>query len=109
MDALLGVAYAAAIVLLMTNGVTAKILKPLASAGKMSITIYLTQSIIGTLIFYHYGLGLYGQISMATGTWLAVALFTIQVIIAEMWLSKFRYGPVEKLWRYFTYGNKKNR
>ena len=65
----------------------------------MSISIYLSQSIIGTLIFYNYGLGLYGKISMATGTWLAIGIFVIQVILAEIWLSKFKYGPVEKLWR----------
>ena len=103
---LLGVFYVAVIVLLITNQTAGKLLKPFASAGRMSMTIYLTQSLIGTLIFYSYGLGLYGQISMATGTWLAVAIFTIQVIIADIWLSKFRFGPVEKMWRYFTYGKK---
>lgn len=101
---ILGIAYAAAIVLLMNSSIAAKLFKPLASAGRMSITIYLMQSVIGTLIFYSYGFGLYGQISMSTATWLAVAIYVIQVIIAGIWLSKFRYGPVEKLWRFMTYG-----
>ncbi|MBS4193627.1 DUF418 domain-containing protein [Lederbergia citri] len=105
---LLGIAYIAIIVLLMSYGPVVKVLKPLASAGRMSITIYLTQSIIGTLIFYNYGLGLYGQVSMAKGTLLAIAIYVIQVIIAEIWLSKFKYGPVEKFWRFLTYGRQKN-
>lgn len=104
---LLGIAYIAVIVLLMTNQSVARLLKPLASAGKMSISIYLMQSLIGTLIFYHYALGLYGKVSMSTGTWLAVAIYVIQVIFAELWLSKFKQGPVEKLWRTLTYGNEK--
>ena len=58
---LLGIAYAVGIVLLMSNRLVAKLLKPFASAGKISITIYLSQSLIGTLIFYQYGLGLYGK------------------------------------------------
>ncbi|MBS4198659.1 DUF418 domain-containing protein [Bacillus sp. FJAT-49732] len=104
---LLGIAYVAIIVLLMSYRPFVKLLKPFASAGRMSITIYLSQSIIGTLIFYNYGLGLYGQVSMATGTLLALAIYVIQVILAEIWLSKFRYGPVEKLWRLLTYGRQK--
>lgn len=103
---LLAICYIALIVLVMSNSLMAKILKPLASAGRMSITLYLTQSLIGTLIFYQYGLGLYDQISMRTGTWLALAIYVIQVITAELWLSKFKYGPVEKLWRTLTYGRK---
>ncbi|MCJ8005977.1 DUF418 domain-containing protein [Lederbergia wuyishanensis] len=104
---LLGIAYIAVIVLLMSYRPMEKLLKPFASAGRMSITIYLSQSIIGTLIFYNYGLGLYGEVSMATGTLLAFAIYVIQVIFAEIWLSKFRYGPVEKLWRMLTYGRRK--
>ncbi|MEK3887423.1 DUF418 domain-containing protein [Bacillus sp. FSL K6-3431] len=101
---ILGIAYIACIILIMNNKISAKLLKPIASTGRMSITVYLMQSLIGTLIFYSYGFGLYGQVSMSTATWLAVAIYIIQVIIAEMWLSKFRYGPVENVWRYLTYG-----
>ncbi|WP_062105305.1 DUF418 domain-containing protein [Bacillus niameyensis] len=106
---LLAISYIALIVMIMSNNFMAKLFKPLASAGRMSITLYLTQSLIGTLIFYQYGLGLYGQISMSSGTWLAIAIYVIQVILAELWLSKFKYGPIEKLWRTLTYGRIKNK
>ena len=101
---ILGIAFISLIVLLMNSRLIRKLFQPLASAGRMSISIYLSQSIIGTLIFYNYGLGLYGKISMATGTWLAIGIFAIQVILAEIWLSFFKQGPVEKLWRMMTYG-----
>jgi len=106
---ILGMAYISGIVLIMNSTWTAKLLQPLAKAGRMSITIYVTQSLIGTLIFYHYGLGLYGKVSMATGTWLAIAIYVIQVIFAEVWMKKFGQGPIEKFWRYLTYGKKEKR
>ncbi|GIN89940.1 hypothetical protein J22TS1_09910 [Siminovitchia terrae] len=106
---ILGMAYIAAIVLIMRSAKVAKLLHPLSSIGRMSITIYIMQSVIGTLIFYHYGLGLYGKISLATGTWLAFAIYIIQVVFAEIWLSKFKQGPIEKFWRFLTYGKKQKR
>ena len=68
------------------------------------MTTYITQSIVGTLIFYAYGFGMYGKVDLATGTWIAVGVFVIQVLFAELWLSKFRIGPLEWLWRKATYG-----
>lgn len=106
---ILGMAYIAAIVLIMRSAKVAKLLHPLSSIGRMSITIYIMQSVTGTLIFYHYGLGLYGKISLATGTWLAFAIYIIQVVFAEIWLSKFKQGPIEKFWRFLTYGKKQKR
>ncbi|KRG13970.1 hypothetical protein ACA30_13690 [Virgibacillus soli] len=103
----LGVAYLAAIVLIMTNQFVLKLFQPLSSIGRMSVTIYLMQSIFGTLIFYSYGLGLYGQVSMGTGIWLAVALFVIQVLFAEIWFSRFNQGPLEKLLTLMTNGKNK--
>ncbi len=102
----LAASYAIIVALVMEYSWIRKITKPLAAAGKMSLTIYLTQSIIGTLIFYSYGLGLYGRISLTTGTLLAVGIFLIQIILAEIWFMKFKHGPVEKVWRLLTYGRK---
>jgi uncharacterized protein len=94
-----------ALILLITSGKWGFIcLKPLAAAGRMSLTIYLLQSIIGTLIFYHYGLGLYGQVTLEDGTYLAIGIYFILVILADCWFLKFRYGPLERVWRHLTYG-----
>ncbi|MCZ2259013.1 DUF418 domain-containing protein [Sporosarcina sp. G11-34] len=80
------------------------VFKPIAKVGRMSLTTYITQSVVATTIFYSYGFGLYGKIDLVTGTWIAVGVFSIQVIIAELWLSKFKMGPLEWLWRKGTYG-----
>ena len=65
----------------------------------MSLTTYITQSIVATLIFYAYGFGMYGKVDLATGTWIAVGVFAIQVIFAELWLIEISNGPLEWLWR----------
>ena len=101
---LLAVSYAAIIALIAQNISVSKILRPLSKAGRMSLTTYITQSVIATTIFYSYGLGLYGQVSILTGTFLALGIFAVQLIFAEVWLSKFSQGPLEMLWRKLTYG-----
>ncbi|MDQ0214791.1 uncharacterized protein J2S13_001188 [Oikeobacillus pervagus] len=104
---LLATAYAVGIVLMVESSIGMKITKPLASAGRMSLTNYLMQSIVGTFLFYGYGIGLYGKISLTTGTMLVFAIFIMQVILSELWLLKFKQGPIEKVWRMLTYGKSK--
>lgn len=101
---LVAVGYGALIALLCLLPIVRTVLRPIARAGRMSFTTYLMQSIIATLIFYSYGLGLYGKVDVATGTWMAVGIFVIQVIFAELWFMKFKYGPFEWVWRKMTYG-----
>lgn len=81
-----------------------KLFSPIAKVGRMSFTTYIMQSVIATLIFYAYGFGLYGQVDLLTGTLIAIVVFIIQVIFAQLWLSKFKMGPLEWLWRKGTYG-----
>ncbi|WP_271853071.1 DUF418 domain-containing protein [Planococcus maritimus] len=101
---LVAVGYAGIIALLSMNLNLMKALSPLVKAGRMSMTIYLTQSIIATSIFYSFGLGLYGQVDLLTGTLIALGIFVVQLIFAELWFSKFKRGPIEMIWRRWTYG-----
>ncbi|RAZ69858.1 DUF418 domain-containing protein [Planococcus maitriensis] len=102
---LVAIGYAAIIALLSLNLNFVKALSPLVKAGRMSMTVYITQSVIATSIFYSFGLGLYGQVDLLTGTLIAVGIFVIQLIFAELWFSKFNRGPIEMIWRRWTYGN----
>lgn len=102
---LVSIGYAGIIALLSLNLKFMKALSPLVKAGRMSMTIYITQSIIATSIFYSFGLGLYGQVDLLTGTLIAVGIFVVQLIFAELWFSKFKRGPIEMVWRRWTYGN----
>ncbi|WLP59951.1 DUF418 domain-containing protein [Bacillus pumilus] len=67
----------------------------LAGLGRLSLSNYLAQSIICTTIFYSYGLGLFGQMGSMFGLLLAVGLYTAQLFISNLYLKKWRRGPVE--------------
>ena len=79
------------------------IFKGLENAGKISLTVYITQSIIGTLIFYNYGLGLFGKDILIYTSILFVFIYIVLVLLATLHQRYFRYGPLEYLLRMFTY------
>ena len=69
----------------------------------MAFSNYVLQTLCCTWFFFGYGLGYYGQFSRAELmlVWLGVSL--VQVLASSMWLSHFRHGPLEWLWRSLTY------
>jgi uncharacterized protein len=71
----------------------------------MALTTYLTQSVVCTLLFYGYGLGLYGRFGFTGMFILTLVLFGCQMAASTWWLSRFRFGPAEWLWRTATYGS----
>ncbi len=99
----LTVFYIAGLTLLFQKVAWQRITQPLASVGKMALTNYILQSVIGTLIFYGYGLGLVGEVSSAVAITLTIPIFLAQVLFSRWWLARFQYGPLEWLWRSLTY------
>jgi len=81
-------------------------LRGLVAVGRMTLTTYIAQSIVCTLIFYSYGLGLYGRVGYTGMLVLAVVLFAVQMMFSMWWLSRYRFGPAEWLWRSLTYGER---
>ena len=75
-----------------------------APVGRMAFTNYLAQSLILGWIFYGYGFGLFGKLSVTTAFAIGVAVFAAEVAISAWWLGRYRYGPVEWLWRSAMYG-----
>jgi uncharacterized protein len=75
-----------------------------APVGRMAFTNYLGQSLILGWIFYGYGFGLFGRLSVVTAFTIGVVLYLAQVAISALWLRRYRYGPVEWLWRSLMYG-----
>jgi uncharacterized protein len=70
----------------------------------MALTNYLTQSMVMVLLFNGYGAGLIGRTGPALGLVIALALFGVQMIVSAIWLSHYRFGPAEWVWRSLTYG-----
>jgi len=100
---LLMLAYVSALCLLALSPGWGKRLRVLAPVGQMALTNYLMQSIICTLIFYGYGLGLFGKVGHAAGIALAIAIYLLQIPFSHWWMKRFYYGPAEWLWRSLTY------
>ena len=105
-DMALSIFYTTSIILLSQKVKWAVFFKPFGYVGRMALSNYLLQSVIGTMIFYNYGLGLYGQIAPAFGMVLALVIFVIQIIISKWWLSRYQFGPVEWVWKGLTYGKR---
>lgn len=78
-------------------------LRPLSAAGQMAFTNYLMQSLLCTTIFYGHGLGFYGRVTRVQQLGIVVAIWCIQLALSTLWLTYFRFGPVEWLWRSLTY------
>ncbi|MCJ0825201.1 DUF418 domain-containing protein [Luteimonas sp. 50] len=93
--------YIAAVVLAF-HGRCRRIVAMLAPAGRMALTNYLLQSLVGTLFFYGYGLGHWGM-GRAGQLLFVCIVFAVQVLLSHWWLLRYRYGPMEWLWRGFTY------
>ena len=78
----------------------------IAPYGKMSLTNYLSQSIIGGFVFYHWGLGLFQYCGHTVSLLMGVACIALQYIFCRWWLKSHSHGPFESLWRKLTWINK---
>lgn len=83
-----------------------KIIKPFVHVGRMSLTNYLTQSVIMFLLFYGVGFSLYGTIRPLEGIIIVVIVYIIQVFASRWWFKHYRFGPLEWMWRCLTYMKK---
>lgn len=99
----LALGYSACVVLAFGSPTGKRILGPVGPAGRMALTNYLMHSLLMTTIFYGWGLGWYSKVGPLYTTLLAVLICLIQVPLSRLWLERFRFGPVEWLWRQFTY------
>ncbi|MBQ4820183.1 DUF418 domain-containing protein [Aquimarina sp. MMG016] len=81
-----------------------KILSFFAPYGRMALTNYILQSIIGTFILFGWGLGYLGKIRVSYLVIIAIVLISLQTIGSRVWLHYFRYGPLEWIWRCTTIG-----
>ena len=98
-DLLMAIAWAALIILWVKTGPMPDLKARVAATGRMAFTNYLATSIVMTIIFYGYGLGLFGEVSRA-GLWLFVlGMWGLMLLWSKPWLDRFQYGPLEWLWR----------
>lgn len=102
-DVLMGLFYLWLIGWLWYHTKWRKVLSSLKYAGRMALTNYLLQSFIGLLLFSSIGFRWYETLSPSQTLITAVAVFVLQVIVSKLWLTYFKFGPLEWTWRCLTY------
>jgi uncharacterized protein len=101
---LLALGYGAGIIGIANLASGKRLLGWVAPLGRMAFTNYLAQSLIFGWIFYGYGLGLFGRLGVTSALTIGLAVYIGQVFFSAWWLRRYRYGPVEWLWRTLMYG-----
>ncbi|WP_375444728.1 DUF418 domain-containing protein [uncultured Fibrella sp.] len=102
-SALLTIFYIAGFTLLFQRRSWAWTIHPLASVGKMGLTSYVLQTVIGTYLFFGFGLDLLNKTTVWQAALITLPIYLAQVLFSRFWLARFRYGPLEWLWRSLTY------
>ena len=98
---LLALGYAATVALLVVDG--RRLITVLAPVGRMALTNYVMQSIICVVLSYGFGLALWWRIGASTAMAIAAGIIVLQIPLSVWWLSRFRFGPIEWIWRRLTY------
>lgn len=80
-----------------------RLLSRLIPYGRMSMTNYVTQSIMGSFIFYNWGLGLHSHLGITASVGVGVVLFILQYAVCKWWMGAHHHGPMEWLWKRATW------
>jgi len=102
----LALAYVAVVMLVVRSGALPAVRSRLAAAGRMAFSNYLGQTLIGTTIFYGHGLGLFARTERWHQALIVLAVWAFQLWFSAWWLRRYRFGPMEWLWRSLTYGRR---
>jgi uncharacterized protein len=91
-----------ALMLFLRSGILPWLRRSMAAVGRMALTNYLSHSVAALVIFVF--LGWWGALERHQLYFIVFALWAFQLVISPLWLRHYRFGPVEWLWRYLTYG-----
>lgn len=96
-------AYVGLVMLAVKAGRFPRLQRRLAATGRMALTNYVAQSVLCTFVFYGHGLGLFEQVEAVGQMGVVLAVWTVQLAWSPWWLRRFRFGPLEWLWRTLVY------
>lgn len=80
-----------------------RILNVFTPLGRMSLSNYIIQSVIGSFIYYGYGLGLYQYTGSTYCILIGIALATLQIYFCKWWFKSHKHGPLEFIWHKATW------
>ncbi len=95
------------IMLFIKSGVFPFLQRALASVGQMAFTNYILQTIICLFIFMGFGFNMFGKLQRHELYYIVLGIWIVQLIVSPIWLTYFRFGPLEWVWRSLTYWEKK--
>lgn len=100
---LVSLGYVGGVMLVVQAGIWSWLTNALAAVGRMALSNYLLHTFIATTIFYGHGLGLFGSVNRVGQILIVFAIWGLQLVISPWWLARFRFGPLEWIWRVLTY------
>lgn len=89
--------------ILLFHGAGRRLLGSFGALGRMSLTSYMMQSLIGALLYHGYGLGLYASTGATVCLLIGIALALAQGMFSAWWLRSHAQGPLEALWHRATW------
>lgn len=99
----LALAYLGGVMLWCKKGGGMALRSSLAAVGRMAFSNYIAQSLLCTLIFYGHGFGMFGSMQRWQFGLIVFAIWALLLVLSPWWLARFRFGPMEWLWRSLTY------
>lgn len=103
---LVALGHVGVVMLAVRRGFLTGLLARFAAVGRTALTNYLLHSVVMTTIFYGYGFGLYGSVPRAAQMLFVAGMLGVQLWASPWWLGRYRFGPVEWLWRSLTYARR---
>lgn len=95
--------YVAAVALLALRPRWRARLLALAPVGQTALSVYVSQTMVGVLIYFGFGLGLLGRFGNSVNIPIGIGVFAVQAWACHAWLRRYRYGPLEWAWRCLTW------
>jgi uncharacterized protein len=96
--------YVAAIVLAYLRFGETSMTRFFAAPGRMALSCYIWQTLVGIVLFYGVGFGFGAHIGLVWVLFITLAVYLVEVLFAHLWLRFFQFGPLEWIWRMLTYG-----
>ncbi|MBT4414211.1 MAG: DUF418 domain-containing protein, partial [Polaribacter sp.] len=100
---LMSISYIMIIIKIAQTLIGKRVLKYLIPLGRTALTNYIIQTVLMIVIFYNFGFSLFGKIGLVPTFIIAVIIVVIQIILSNIWLKYYRFGPLEWVWRSLTY------
>ena len=101
---LVSLGYLSLVMLICRSRLGGRLLQAISAVGRTALSNYLLQTVLCTTLFYGHGLGLFGSVERTGQVAIVVAVWIVQLIASSWWIKRFRFGPMEWVWRSLTYG-----